>query len=411
MRIADVVKLAGWIILGLLLSCDSNSPDTTSDTAPRAGNGASAVTLGTEEIDTATSVATAYLQQIDQDLREANQAIHEFAAAVNNFLDSPGEPTLQQLRERWLAANSAYELTALHRHFAESILDDADALRLFQLDYQLNHWPILPGYIDTVSNYPASGIVNDMTVTLETENLRSQHGAFDINEVSIGFHVLEFLIWGENADEESLRPASDYLPQVELTPAQQADGMNLVDLSNNRRRELLRVLTALLQEDYSALVSLWSTASAELRPVTAATAPTSLQHMLNGMIGLLREEILASSLYLMLNGEFNDSRPSLFSATSQNAVSAQLTGLELSLRELGQQEGSNLDQLLNRLSDDYREFFLQNLDASKECLVVLYSTASREAMTLSETEFKVVECINSLTNMIDYLERIVVDQR
>ena len=75
------------------------------------------------------------------------------------------------------------------------------------------------------------------------------------------------------------------------------------------------------------------------------------------------------------------------------------------LLETGPDNTTNLDSLLSQLSSDYGEFFLQNFDTSKECLVVVYSVDT-SAASAAETEFKVVECINSLTNMLDYLQRI-----
>lgn len=405
MSISNLLKVYSCLSLGLLLSCDGNNQETNSDT--QFSTEVSAIALDMSAISSAAAIGDAYIRRIDLDFNAAGAAIDAFADEVARFLATPDESSLQQVRESWITANTAYEQITLHRYFAESALEDTQALQLFQLDYRLNHWPILPGYVDYVSNYPDSGIVNDMTVILESGYLRSQHGAFDINEVSIGFHVLEFLLWGENIDSESPRPATDFLVQRELSAQQQADGMNVVDLANNRRRELLQLLTTLLDEDFENLASTWSASSTGYRPVSTASAVQTLQYMLDGIIGLLREEILANSLYLMLNGEFGESRPSPFSDSSQNAVSAQLSSLELLLLETRQQEGGSLDQLLNSLSADYQEFFLQNLDASKECLVILFTSASRQEMTTAETEFRVVECINSLTNMIDYLERVL----
>jgi hypothetical protein len=67
-----------------------------------------------------------------------------------------------------------------------------------------------------------------------------------------------------------------------------------------------------------------------------------------------------------------------------------------------------LDQILSNLSGDYAEYFFQNFDASKECLVLLFSTQDVSPIPTSaaDAEFIVVECINQLTNMIDYVEQV-----
>ena len=66
--------------------------------------------------------------------------------------------------------------------------------------------------------------------------------------------------------------------------------------------------------------------------------------------------------------------------------------------------------MLASLSSEFEEFFYQNFDASKECLILLYSTLdiSEESTISTEAEFEIVECINLLTNMIDYLEQIKI---
>ena len=60
-----------------------------------------------------------------------------------------------------------------------------------------------------------------------------------------------------------------------------------------------------------------------------------------------------------------------------------------------------------KLSADFEELFYQNFDASKECLVLLYSTLvpPQDPAAALQSEFEIVECINLLSNMIDHLEQ------
>ena len=406
MRTKAANYCVGLTLCCLLFSCDSeNSVRESPSRAPTFDRDTS-IQLDTEQANQVAAINNTYLQQIDADLIAVETALSLLNNQIEEFLQSPDEARLQAARQAWIEANVAYELTAIHRYFADTITGENLALRLFQIDYQLNHWPILPGYIDYVANYPNSGMVNDMTVAIEPDNLRAQHGVFDANEAAIGFHVIEFMLWGENSTEGLLRPASDYEPEFDLSAEQAEDGLSIADLSNNRRREFLRVISASLQSDFSSLMSLWQESSTSYRNQTnQIPAEQLLFDLLEGMTRMLSEEILAGSLYLMLNGDFVQSRPSLFSDTSQHAVSAQLSGLERLLLETGPDNTTNLDSLLSQLSSDYGEFFLQNFDTSKECLVVVYSVDT-SAASAAETEFKVVECINSLTNMLDYLQRI-----
>ena len=125
---------------------------------------------------------------------------------------------------------------------------------------------------------------------------------------------------------------------------------------------------------------------------------------------MLNQELLLRSLYPMLNGDFVESIQSPYSRSTQNAVSSQLSGLERLLLEHQTENGTTLDLIFSAISDEFSEFFYQNFDASKACLVLLYSNReSDSAGTTNERETEIVECINLLTNIIDYNDRLKFD--
>lgn len=408
MNTFPIKRLFIYLCFGVLLACDAENPAPDTSAPPASNSAETTLRLDPEQAALTTEITNAYLRQVDADFNTVDAELESLAATVSDLLASPDAASLQASRSAWISANTAYELTSVHRFFADTIASDADSLAFFQLQYQINHWPILPGYIDYVVNYPDSGIVNDMTVAIEPDSLRAQHGAFDADEAAIGFQVVEFLLWGENVNDSPARPASDFLPQTELSAEEEADGMSVSDLPNNRRRELLRNTVAILRSDFAELNSLWLTLrTGYATQLNDRPARDTLTDLLDAITRLLTEQILAGSLYQMLNGEFQASKPSIYSNSSATAASAALTGLERLLLETSAPDAANLDSLLNSLSDNYEEFFLPNFDSSKECLVVLFSTDPQEfAAAPAVSEFKVVECINSITNMIDYLERL-----
>ena len=364
-------------------------------------------------LDSATSAAVTtliaqYLTRIDSDFSAVQSELESMQSEIERFLENPNATAINAVRAAWLRAHSAYELTTVHRHFAQTVVNEATRLNLLSLQYQINHWPILPGYIDYLSSYPESGIVNDMTVPLTADDIRAQHGLFDINEAAVGFHALEFLIWGENRDRLSPRPFSDFQAITVLPADAEARGLALDELSNNRRRVMLVLSTEILNQDFESFMALWAAQSNDFRVrLENVASPYLLGDLLTALTSVLIEDVLARSLYPMLNGDFTDSFPSIFSHSSQNVASAQLFGLEQLLLETST-ESMTLDQILSNLSGDYAEYFFQNFDASKECLVLLFSTqgASPIPTSAAEAEFTVVECINQLTNMIDYVEQV-----
>lgn len=408
----------------LLIACENEEQSTAptiTDPIPSDQNSFSSIDPGftapTREL------ISNYLQQIELDFSAVETAIEALRTEISNFVEQPNAATLASLKNSWVDAHSIYELTALHRYFARLILTEQDSLTLFQLQYQINHWPILPGYIDYVDGYPDSGIVHDVNVPLNEASLREQHGFLDISEAILGFHVLEYLIWGANEDGNSPRPASDYLAATQLSASQAENGYALDQLANNRRRLLLTIVGQVMLEDFQQASSLWNLNAFSFRERlgTENTSPNQpagnvepisttqlLVLLTDAMTTMLTEELLVRSLYPMLNGDFTESIQSSFSHSTQNAVSSQLSGLERLLLESQTESGTTLDSLFSLVSVEFSEFFYQNFDASKECLILLYSDLDRSPAsdTPLKSEFEVVECINLLTNMIDYLEQL-----
>ena len=411
LRLFPSVRILSFLACAVLIhacSDQSTTPVSSSQESVTPATTAPGPVLDENVAAAINALVTQYLARIDADFSAIQSELQGMQDEVNSFLQSPDAASLNRVRASWLRVHSAYELTAVHRYFAEVIAAEAARLELFQLQYQMNHWPVLPGYIDYVESYPESGIVNDMTVSLIEADVRAQHGAFDVNEAAIGFHALEFQIWGENRDRLSPRPFTDFEAVTVLTAEAEQRGLELEQLSNNRRREMLALNAEMLRQDFDSYMSIWAAEINSLRVELAETDSNELLvNLLEAMTSMLTEEILVRSLYPMLNDDFIDSFPSVFSHSSQNVVSAQLYGMEQLLVETSA-NSSTLDQILSSLSQDYGEFFLQNFDASKECLVLLYSTqdASPNPSSAADAEFAVVECINLLTNMVDYLEQI-----
>ena len=366
--------------------------------------------LNPELSASAKEIVLKYVEQIDTDLIQAGIEIEKFQSSIVTLADHVSSENLSLSKQAWLDAHSAYELTTLHRYFATQLLGEQNRLALMQLQYQINHWPIIPGYIDYVNGYPDSGIVYDINVTLDVDSIREQHGAFDIYEVTLGFHVIEFLLWGYDTDSVA-RPAADFDAVLELTPEETESGYSLEQLSNNRRRLFLAVAADTLVEDFRALQSLWLTEESSIRQRIESTSGTELIVILaDSMSAMLNQELLIRSLYPMLNGDFVESIQSPYSRSTQNAVSSQLSGLERLLLEHQTENGTTLDLIFSAISDEFSEFFYQNFDASKACLVLLYSNReSDSAGTTNERETEIVECINLLTNIIDYNDRLKFD--
>lgn len=406
-----MLRIALVVTGALLASCSNDEQPNTESSANGVAIGEPSPALDPSLYAPIRNILIGYLNQIDTDYNTLATELTSLENQVAEFLESPQTSSMNSVRSGWLSAHSSYELTTLHRYFAEQILSEEEVLALYQFYYQINHWPILPGYVDYVGTYSNSGIVNDITVNIDIPTLREQHGAFDLAEASLGFHVLEFLIWGENLKRQAERPASDYFVITELNASEIEGGFELDQLSNNRRRQMLLLNTQALLSDFNSSREIWSLGSETFRnELNALNGSEIIILLLEAMTSMLTEEMLIRSLYPLLNGEYMESIQSPFSHSTQNVVSAQLSSVERLLLETTTDYGRSLDSVLASLSSEFEEFFYQNFDASKECLILLYSTLdiSEESTISTEAEFEIVECINLLTNMIDYLEQIKI---
>ena len=362
--------------------------------------------LNPELSSSAKEIILEYVEQIGTDLLQAEIEIEILQSSIVILTGQANNENLSLSKQAWLNAHSTYEITTLHRYFAMQLLGEQKSSALMQLQYQINHWPIIPGYIDYVNGYPDSGIVHDINVNLDAGSLREQHGTFDISEVTLGFHVIEFLLWGSGSHTDP-RPPEDFDAVLELTPEETESGYLLEQLSNNRRRLFLSIATDTLVKDFRALQSLWLSEEPSIRRRIESTSGTELIVILaESMSAMLRGELLVRSLYPMLNGSFFEGIQSPYSRSTQNAVSSLLSGLERLLLERQAESGATLDLVFSAISVEFSEFFYQDFDASKACLVLLYRSGERDlAGTANERESEIVECINLLTNIIDYNAR------
>ncbi len=407
-----LLLLSPFLLLVLLTACNPNSPSEKQTSAALIEEPlVEAKNLLEFDLETSLSVRqilAAYINQINTDFSELGNYLDLFSATTDQLLSNPSESTLATAQESWLTTHTAFEQTAVHRYFGYRVASEEDSLRLFQLQYQLNQWPILAGYIDSVEGYAESGVVHDINVELSSENLRQQNGLFDVTEVTLGFHVIEFLLWGE-PERSSQRIAADFQKVEALTAQQQENELQIDQLGSNRRREMLRLTTNILLEDFAASAFLLNKSLAQLESAIDDSKPEELLSLLlDSTSSMLTEELLVKSLYPILNNEFEVSLQSPYAQASQASVAAQMRGVESLILETSTNDGVTLDKILVSLSRDFESSFYQNLDAGKACLILLYNTidASDFSGPSATIEFEAVECINLITNLIDQLDQI-----
>lgn len=164
---------------------------------------------------------------------------------VKQFLSSPTSTSFTEVKKAWLHSRDSYSQTEAFR-FYEGPIDFVDEKNGEEgPEGRLNSWPINEAYIDYVKGNLKTGIIQNVSIPLSKKSLLARNQSKDEVDVSIGYHAIEFLLWGQDLSLQSpgQRPVSDFYSG---------------DPIRNRRRQYLKITTEILVEDLKFLVDSWS---------------------------------------------------------------------------------------------------------------------------------------------------------
>jgi putative iron-regulated protein len=81
------------------------------------------------------------------------------------------------------------------------------------IEGRINPWPLDENYIDYVKDNDKAGIINDTTnfPTIDKKTLIDLNEKDGEKNISLGFHAIEFLLWGQDMKSDSAgeRPHTD----------------------------------------------------------------------------------------------------------------------------------------------------------------------------------------------------------
>ena len=131
-------------------------------------------------------------------------------AAIDRFLASPSEVRLDAAKRAWLLARDDYGPTEVYRFYEGPIDNPEDGP-----EGLVNAWPLDEAYIDYVEGDANAGIINNPGdfPTIDADLIVSLNEEGGEENVSTGWHAIEFLLWGQdlNDDGPGLRPVEDYI--------------------------------------------------------------------------------------------------------------------------------------------------------------------------------------------------------
>ena len=225
-------------------------------------------------------------------------------AAVDAFLADPSEATQTAAKQAWLAARVPYQQTEGFR-FGNAIVDDWEG--------KVNAWPLDEGLIDYVAEsygessdenplYRLNVIANkqlqvgpekvDASV-INRDLLRGLQEALDVEKnVAIGYHAIEFLLWGQDLHGTGAGKGERSWSDFSLD--------RCTNGNCDRRRDYLRVTTDLLVDDLAEMAENWQAGGAARKELEAKGEAGGLATILTGLGSLSYGELAGERMKLGL---------------------------------------------------------------------------------------------------------------
>lgn len=345
MRALSIVLLCSLGLFG----CDSHNNSNKKTTTDNLIEFSTIVNADAE------SISSQLWQQIQSTIVQDIEATTLLKQQIEQLVLTPDKNTLNSSRQQWhLAHNKFQQAMAL---FSIGQINPGLFQKLQTSFANLDSQPIQPGYLDYVDVYKHSGIVNDLTLEITAANIRSQHELTDATDVSLGFHAIEYLLWGETGQ----RTVTDFQKKTQLNQEQRQNGMRLIDLPRHRRNTLLLLQTQLLIDDLNVLHYKLTQQNSGLQNTYNSVPALSRIQLWQQAITTTLQDIANSQLLTALTPATRESTlHSNFAGANLSRIAATLIGID----QLVMIQDAQQNTILNWLTEEDALTFTQQLNAT-----------------------------------------------
>lgn len=260
------------------------------------------------------AVLNNYAQMVSTNYSDALVDAQSLKTALQNFVNTPNLATQDAAKTAWLAARESYGVSEAYR-FAAGPIDDADGP-----EGNLNAWPLDESYIDYVAGAPNSGIINNPTdfPTIDKATLNGANENGGETNISVGYHAIEFLLWGQDltapsAKQAGLRSFTDYVEDESETV--------------NRRKQYLMVCADILIDDLTDLNSEWQSGGNYRSTFLDGNAEAMLSNILTGPGTLAKSELAAERIFVAYENRDQEDEHSCFADNTDRDIRLNLEGI------------------------------------------------------------------------------------
>ena len=286
--------------------------------------------LASDVIDT---YATIVLANYEDALTDATS----LETAINTFVVDPTETNFEAAKTAWLVARESYGPSEAFR-FANGPIDDEDGP-----EGLLNAWPLDENYVDYVFGDDTSGIINDPITfpNIDKATLESLNEVGGGANISVGFHAIEFLLWGQDltAPSEGLpgqRPYTDFVDEGTAS-------------NQDRRRDYLAACADLLTDHLQLMVDEWEIGGPYRTTFEGLNEDTVLNNMITAIATLSKSELGGERIFVALDNQDQEDEHSCFSDNTDRDIRLNLAGISNVYRgSYGSINGDSLEDLITQ---------------------------------------------------------------
>lgn len=254
--------------------------------------------------------------------------------AINTFTATPTEANFNAAKDKWKLSRESYGTTEAFR-FANGPIDATEE----SPEGLINSWPLDEAYIDYVNNggtIENVGIVNG-TTAITKEYLESENGNGGEANVSVGYHAIEFLLWGQDLTAPSANLPGQRL-YTDYTTASNAA----------RRAQYLNVCADLLTDHLAYLVDQWKVGGEYRTTFLALNENEAITNIYLGIATLAQAELAIERMDVALISESQEDEHSCFSDNTHRDIALNLQGIiNVYEGKYGTIDGPSLQDLVN----------------------------------------------------------------
>jgi putative iron-regulated protein len=261
--------------------------------------------------------------------------------AINTFTATPTEANFTAAKTAWLKSRESYGTTEGFR-FANGPIDNED---LKGPEGFINSWPLDENYIDYTAGDATSGIINNPIlfpiIDKASLSVLNTPGKEETN-VSVGYHAIEFLLWGQD-----LTTPSEKKPGQRLY----TDYLKTGETANNqeRRATYLKVCADLLTDHLLQVVNQWKEGGTYRTTFLALNEDIAIKNIYLGITTLVSAELPVERMETAVGNADQEDEHSCFSDNTHRDIALNLQSIiNIYQGKYGSIDGASIEDLVKQ---------------------------------------------------------------